>query len=962
MPGLNEAGCGRNSAAGDALSRTRKYRILSTIAGVVLFLLGILIITGPDEMYELEVGVEGAGRVFPEPGSYPYQPGDTAFLYADPAPDTNQGFVEWRGAATGTDDHATVLMNGHKTVIAVFSSEPPPGREFKAFTLAVSGSGEGTTRPEPGLYRHLPGKKLEIQAVPGDKGYFSGWLTAFPGNAAAREGRAPVNAGPRMPIQVDEDMVLVACFQSRGHRLTVEQEGPGIVLPERGTYALAEGFSLKMTAVPNSGYRLRHWSDNAGNILHVPAGADDLSLNVTVSANQVCRAVFESIERRLVLRTSLDAGARGRTTPASSDGEVVQVLSHGETVHLTATPEDGNSAFAGWSGDLPEDLDNTRVLSPSLDLVMTGDRQVTARFVPAETRLKFEASVDGVEDPRAAALLVPAPGVYGFVRNAAAGIELQAALATDSPVTFLRWEGDLPDGTDAASFSVWLPMNEDRRIAARFIERGAQSVTVRHTGEGSGATTPSAGRYAVAAGRTLILTAVPGEDHFFGGWKIFEGDRSVRICLDTPLSLAVSRETSVEAFFGRTGCTISIAATDAAAQTVPAQGLHEIACGAELNLHAAPLTGKYFHYWQDSAGDIVSEEPDTLVKIQGNGGYLAVLGPPLFSVQAATGGNGKGNVEADRKRLDRIVQGETVRLKAIAAPDSVFSHWEGDLPARSNAALPELSVPVDGNKRVTAHFDRADFTLTVEFNGLEELQGALVLPGPGTRGYRAGAEVRLAAFPPPGGGTAFAGWTGDITSPNPQHVLLMDRDIRVTANFSPFDAAGMVTLTLLPPEGGGTGVTRPVGPGAYAFMKGAEVGLSFDLGSDSFFGGWGGDYAGNIEYTNLRVIMDRDKTLGPAVSMRGAILVLMLDGREGGTVSPQAGVYRLADGLETVLTARRLDDDYVFEGWHEPGGERLSSRTRHTVILTAEVPRVERIAVFRKYLAPPEMVLCDNRW
>ena len=94
--------------------RIRKYRILCIPAGVVLFFLGILVIVDPNGLYELYVNVEGEGRVSPGPGILRYIPGDIAYLQAEPSPDSMEGFVEWRGDATGTDDRLTVKMDGNR--------------------------------------------------------------------------------------------------------------------------------------------------------------------------------------------------------------------------------------------------------------------------------------------------------------------------------------------------------------------------------------------------------------------------------------------------------------------------------------------------------------------------------------------------------------------------------------------------------------------------------------------------------------------------------------------------------------------------------------------------------------------------------------------------------------------------------------------------------------------------------
>jgi len=325
-----------------------------------------------------------------------------------------------------------------------------------------------------------------------------------------------------------------------------------------------------------------------------------------------------------------------------------------------------------------------------------------------------------------------------------------------------------------------------------------------------------------------------------------------------------------------------------------------------------------------------------------------------------TAGDGTGTVEADAERLDRLEEGASVRLAAHAAPDAVFSHWEGDFPKGSTVTQSEITVVMDKSKEVTAHFDKADCQLTIMVTGLGNTEKAVVQPGIGVTGYRRGSRVPLAAFPPEGGAIAFLGWTGDITSPNPEHTLVMDRSRQVTAVFGPAVRPGTAVLNLMPPAGTGRGRTHPLAPGKYSFKEDAEILLSFLLGEQDYFGGWSHDYEGDIRYFSLPVRMDGDKALGPKTAAAGSTLVLMLDTAEAGVTQPPPGVYRLAEGMKVTLNAVRTDDDYVFLGWHAPGGNLLSSSVRFTITVSSASPRMELIAVFRPYQAPPELVLCND--
>lgn len=935
------------------MRKIRKYRLFLAIAGFLLFISTLVILLAPEDWYEVRLEIEGEGVVLPGTELL-YPPGATAHVAAEPAPNSRQGFSGWRGDITGNEDSISFEVTRHMRATAVFSDVPPPGQQFRSLNIAVSGTGMGTTRPEPGSYLHLAGKDLLVEAIPATGSYFAGWLESRP------EHNAPAQSDvyPRHALSMDQEIVLIARFQTKGHRIVLEQTGPGTITPEPGVYVLAKGLQWELNAFPDPGCRLRHWENEAGVILHVPKDEGNAALPVAVTSDATYRAVFEKAERELVVGTLQEGEAQGRIEPAMYDGETAKIIPYGQVVNILAIPENSDTAFAGWAGTLPEDLSNTQYLSPELRLVMTERRQVTARFVETQTRLTLQTLVDGKPDARADALLSPVPGAYGFVRNAAAGIELTAKMIPGSPLAFERWEGDLPHNANTEDTRIYLPMDVDRHVNARFIEAGAIPVTLGYSGDGT--TVPAPGRYAVVAGRSLMLEAVPEQDSAFGGWLVRHGNGVEVFYIENPLVLPIEQETEARVMFGREKLLFWVDASDTEAITRPARGEYWLAKGTRVTLEAKLTPGRYFHYWESSQGEKISENPSIQVQVDRDGGYAAIFGPPLHSLKLDTGGDGKGGIETDAENPLRITHGSSVRLTAKADPDAVFSRWEGDLPVGADLRSPELTLLMDGDKTVRARFDRADHQLTLTVTGLDKSAASLLLPFQGTHGYRDGAEVALAAYPPRDTEITFTGWTGDITGPDPEYRIVMDRDWRVAATFGSPEKENTAILELLAPSGQGNCRFLPVEPGRYSFLKGAVLKVSLILPQDIFFAGWSHDYPGEIQYTDLSVALDRDKTLGPLLSDRGATLSIMLDGDEGGTIHPPPGVYRLADGLETELTAKCTDDDYVFDGWYTADGKRLSYRGRFTVKISTLKPKTEMIAVFRKYQAPPELVLCGR--
>jgi uncharacterized repeat protein (TIGR02543 family) len=113
-----------------------------------------------------------------------------------------------------------------------------------------------------------------------------------------------------------------------------------------------------------------------------------------------------------------------------------------------------------------------------------------------------------------------------------------------------------------------------------------------------------------------------------------------------------------------------------------------------------------------------------------------------------------------------------VQLTAVPAAGWSFANWTGDATGTANP----VTVTIDGNKTVTAHFSQTAYSLTVNTDG----SGTVNRNNPGP--YHYGDVVQLTAVP--AAGWSFANWTGDATgTSNPVNVTI-DGNKVVTATFS----------------------------------------------------------------------------------------------------------------------------------------------------------------------------------
>ena len=129
----------------------------------------------------------------------------------------------------------------------------------------------------------------------------------------------------------------------------------------------------------------------------------------------------------------------------------------------------------------------------------------------------------------------------------------------------------------------------------------------------------------------------------------------------------------------------------------------------------------------------------------------------IYTVTTTTVGNGS----ISRNNPEPYHYGDVVQLTATPVTGWRFSNWTGDITGSTNP----VSITINGNKNVTAHFTQNEYTLTVTTVG----NGSVSRNNSGP--YHYGDVVQLTATPATGWG--FSNWTGDITR---QHEPGFDHD------------------------------------------------------------------------------------------------------------------------------------------------------------------------------------------
>jgi len=891
---------------------------------------------------ELFVAVEGEGDVPPSPGSYWRPYGASVYRLAVPRPDSNQGFVGWRGDVITDDYGVTVELTTHRRLTAVFSETPPPGRRFVALTMTCAGAGAGAATPRPGTSLYRDGELIDLIAAPEPGSYFGGWRIVF--STAGDDGQ--YHHEPLHTLELTDAASVTARFDTTGHTLSLEVAGAGSLSVPPGSYPITAGAVLTLRALSAPGHRLKRWEDGSGHIVHLPADDNDVSLEFAVNNDAVIRAVFEEAVRTLTMVTETEGDAAGETLPSGDARGQAHVFAYGETVPIEARPKRPDCAFAGWRGDLPADFTRKDMFRRRISLTMTEDRRIVARFAPAEVRLYLDVTLDG----RPYDGLLPADHrVHGFIRDP----DNETLVTIDlrnTPFAFVQWEGDVPATVNARDVSITTPMDRDRHLTAALRMRDTLSIHV--TVEGEGTVTPRPGTYAVVPGRTMTFNASPeGEQHFLG-WRISDVSGGERFLIAPEITLELDSAISIEARFGTAAHRLWIGATRAGGAVMPPEGVYHVGHDAAVDLQATPPEDAVFHHWADGDGNVISLEPATRVLVSGDCSYHAVFGPPGNRLTIETEGEGAGAVSVFPEGGLVRPPGSTVKIEAVPNSDSVFARWEGVSFAEANPAAPVIELTLDQDRRICAVFDKANYRLTVETAGLPEGVSAHVSPAPGVHGYRTREEAILFAAPPPDSDYAFVGWEGSLDKSSlPEHRVRMSQDRYVLARFAPVeDVDNKASLTVLPSEGEGRGTLQPLSPGIYHFVRDAVVTLSFSLDGDSYFCGWTGDYQGDISYDHLPVLLDEDRKVGARFTATGALLTIGLNNKAAGSVSPPPGGYRLGCGVEVALTATRANTRWRFTGWYDDSGRMVSPYARHVVEISPDVSVITLIAVFQEPL------------
>jgi uncharacterized repeat protein (TIGR02543 family) len=830
---------------------------------------------------------DGSVTKSPDAGSYAYN--QSVSMTATPA--TGYRFVNWSGDLSGSSNPATLVMDGNKSVTAVFASN--------VHTLTVAASG-GTVLKSPDKAGYEYGESVTLTAS-ADAGYsFTGWSGAASGTNSS------------ITITMDGDKSVTANFAAISYTLSIAAANGSVVAnPQKAGYSYNESVSLQ--AVPGTGYHFTGWSGSLSGSTN-PA-------SIVMNADKSVTAAFAV--NTYTLTTSATNGSVVRSPQAAS-------YTHGSTVSLQAVAAEGYE-FAGWSGAVSGSAN-------PVEIVMDSNKSVTAAFTVKTYTLTTSATNGSVvRSPESATYThgstvsvqaVAAEGYHftgwsgavsgssnpvslvmdaskfvtaAFAANAyTLSISASNGAVTASPSQATYTHGEVVTLTAVPStgysFSSWSGDASGTAASTMVTMDGNKSVTAAFTlntytlsvSSANGTVTRDPMQATYTHGQTVTLTAVPATGYSFSSWS---GDLSGTVASAT---ITMDGNKSVAAGFTINSYTLNTSGANGSITRNPDKSTYNH--GETVTLQAVPAEGYNFVNW---SGDLAgSTNPATLV-MDSNKTVAAAFAANTYTLQTnAT--NGSVTRTPDRASY---THGETVTLTAVPATGYSFSSWSGDL----SGTVASATITMDGNKSVAAGFTINSYTLNTSATN-----GSITRnPNQGT--YTHGETVTLQAVS--GEGYNFVNWSGDLAGSTNPATLVMDSNKSVAAAF----AANTYTLQTNATNGS---VTRT--PDRASYTHGETVTLTAVPATGYSFSSWSGDLSGTA--VSVTITMNSNKSVAAGFTINS--YTLNTSAANGSiTRNPNQGSYNHG---ETVTLQAVPAEGYNFVNW---SGDMTGATSPATLVM-----------------------------
>lgn len=329
----------------------------------------------------------------------------------------------------------------------------------------------------------------------------------------------------------------------------------------------------------------------------------------------------------------------------------------------------------------------------------------------------------------------------------------------------------------------------------------------------------------------------------------------------------------------------------------PEPGEHSIRKGTARTLQGEAAEGWAFSHWKGPVND--EQQALTTLLVEEDVHIEAVFVQEQYTLKQRVDGQGDVLVEPWQ---DTYLYGDTVQLKAQAAPGWEFIGWQGEVTDEDG----ELVLTMKDSLDLTAMFALKEYSIRTSVAGRGEVEFS-----PSRTTYQHGDTVIMEAQSQEG--WSFDYWTGDIAYPdNPVEFSILDH-MRVAAVFSR-DEYSLETTS----QGRGNIVMNPQ-QGTYYF--GSEIMLWAEAEPGWRFSHWQGD-VGHSEEKEIQLTIKEDQQVEAVFAAIPYSLGIEVDGEGRVTVSPEQSTYYYGDTVEIEAIPQR---GWEFAGWQgdlEGGSQR----------------------------------------
>ena len=333
--------------------------------------------------HTLTTSVTGNGRISPLPGSYSYLSGTSVTVTA--TADGGYRVASWGGNCSGTATTCDLTMDANRTASVTF--------ERITHTLTVTAGEDGSIDPGPGIHRYIPGASVTLTAM-ADEGYAIGsWGGACSGSATTCtltmdadktasvtfEGIPPPNPTTLTGVSVSVDTTLLGEGDSATLTITLDSDpGEAIEVQVRSKGTGSNDLTISPATVS---WTAANWQESRSVTVRATSDTTDEEGETHNVDAWAYRSALTTTPVLLPTRTRLNVFDElftltpSVTGPGSLDLATATKYGKGETVELTATPNEGKY-FRGWGGGCAS-------VAPAVltcDIALTTDQTVSATF------------------------------------------------------------------------------------------------------------------------------------------------------------------------------------------------------------------------------------------------------------------------------------------------------------------------------------------------------------------------------------------------------------------------------------------------------------------------------------------------------------------------------------------------------------------------------------------------------